>query len=122
MLRFLLDRDSSVLKVRAEADGCLPLHLLLDCAHPNYALAEHMLALYPEAAEVSNNDGLLPMHVLLSAAENPPLSFVRSLLESNRECLGSWVTDIVPASTGKGNKHGNTSGDVFSFLLCSTLG
>ena len=75
MLRFLLDRDSSVLKVRAEADGCLPLHLLLDCAHPNYALAEHMLALYPEAAVVSNNNGLLHMHVLLSAAENPPLSF-----------------------------------------------
>ena len=63
MLRFLLDRDSSV---RAEVDGYLPLYLLLDCAHPNYALAEHMLALYPEAAEVSNNDGLLPM-----------LSFVR---------------------------------------------
>ena len=70
-----MDRDSSVLKVRAEVDGCLPLHLLLDCAHLNYALAEHMIALFPEAAEVSNNDGLLHMHVLLSAAENPPLSF-----------------------------------------------
>ncbi len=51
------------------------MHLLLDCAHPNYALVEHMLALYPEAAEVSNNNGLLHMHVLLSAAENPPFSF-----------------------------------------------
>ena len=113
VLRYLLDRDSSVLQVRAEVDGCLPLHLLLDSAHPNYALAEHMLVLYPDAAKVSNNDGLLPMHVLLSAAENPPLSFVRSLLQSNRECLGSWVTDIVPASTGTGNKHGNASGEFF---------
>lgn len=117
MLRYILDRDSLVLQIRAEVDGCLPLHLLLDSAHPNYALAEHMLVLYPDAAKISNNDGLLPMHVLLSAAENPPLSFVRSLLQSNRECLGSWVTDIVPASTGTGNKHGNASGENGSHLF-----
>ena len=70
-----MDRDSSVLKVRAEVDGCLPLHLLLDCAHPNYALAEHMLALYPEAAEVSNNDGLLTAHALLRALRKVYLQF-----------------------------------------------
>ena len=119
MLRYLLDRDTSVLQVRAEIDGCLPLHLMLDSAHPNYTLAEQMLALFPEAAKISNNDGLLPMHVLLSAAENPPLFFVRALLQSNRECLGSWVTDIVPASTGTGNKRGSASGETCFDYSCT---
>lgn len=110
VVQYLLERDSSVLEVRGLADGCLPLHLVLDCAQPDYALAEKMLSLSPAAAKVASNDGLLPMHVLLSANERPSPAFAKLLLLANPECLAVWVTDIVPAATGTGNKHGNASG------------
>ena len=75
-----------------------------------------MLALYPAAASVASNDGLLPMHVLLSAADSPPLSFTRALMLANIESLTSWATDIVPASTGTGNKNGSASGQFLFFI------
>jgi hypothetical protein len=52
VVRWLLDRDPSVLQRPSDKDGCLPLHLLLDCANPDPSLAARMLALYPAAAKV----------------------------------------------------------------------
>eukprot|EP00597_Dinobryon_sp_UTEXLB2267_P000083 CAMPEP_0170057284 /NCGR_PEP_ID=MMETSP0019_2-20121128/349_1 /TAXON_ID=98059 /ORGANISM="Dinobryon sp., Strain UTEXLB2267" /LENGTH=701 /DNA_ID=CAMNT_0010261955 /DNA_START=484 /DNA_END=2589 /DNA_ORIENTATION=- len=115
VVRWLLDRDPLVLQRPSDRDGCLPLHLLLDCRAPDVSLATRMLALYPTAAKMATRDGLLPLHIVLSANQYPSVDLVRQLLQLHPESLSCWVTDIVPAATGAGNPQGNSSGwDSFS--------
>jgi hypothetical protein len=95
-IQYLLSQCPSVVSVQGDTDGYLPLHLVLDCASPDYATASTVLQAYPQACHYLSKEGMLPMHVLLASAVAPPLVFVKELLDTYPQCLFHSVSDIVP--------------------------
>lgn len=95
-IQYLLSQCPSVVSVQGDIDGYLPLHLVLDCASPEYETASTILQNYPQACHYLSKEGLLPMHVLLASAIAPPVAFVKELLETYPQCLFHSVSDIVP--------------------------
>ena len=59
------------------------MHMAVDCAYPNYGVAERILSLYTDAAKKASRDGLLPLHLAISTNIEPSVNFVAKLLAAN---------------------------------------
>lgn len=83
-----------------DADGYLPLHLILDSSTPNYELARKILSINPKAASHASRDHMLPLHVLVGSNNNPDVMFVKQLVYAFPDALVQSVKDIIPAVNG----------------------